>query len=233
VIGYFPSTAAAGRAVSAIVRGSVPWLLELMDRRCLGAVEIWLPTGVDASAAAMLLIQVDRAGIGGEARRRIESLCLESGATHVVATDDPEEGERLIQARRMALPALERLGDVLLDDVAVPIGRLANLLDAVDTICRTRGVSVATLGHAGDGNMHPSIVFDAADPVATEAAHGAFDQIVRATLDLGGTVTGEHGIGLLKRRYLGEEIGHRALDVHRSIERALDPLGLLNPGKGF
>jgi glycolate oxidase len=138
----------------------------------------------------------------------------------------------LMTARRLAFTALERRGSTLLDDVAVPPGEIPRLLEGIATIAERHGVLVGTFGHAGDGNMHPTLVFDHRDEDAVARARTAFDAIVRLALELGGTSTGEHGVGLLKRPYLQDELGE-ALAVHRAVKRALDPQGILNPGKAI
>jgi glycolate oxidase len=153
------------------------------------------------------------------------------GATYVAVTDDPAEGELLMGARRMAIPCVERLGAVLIEDVGVPIPRIPDLIAAVEGIASRRSTMVPVIGHAGDGNFHPLVTFDAADPDATARAELAFDEIMEAALALGGTVTGEHGIGTLKVRHLASQLGPDVLGLTRSIKAALDPLGLLNPGK--
>ena len=133
----------------------------------------------------------------------------------------------------MALPALEQLGSTLIDDVAVPRSRIAEFLDGCDDIAETRALTVGVVGHAGDGNMHPTICFDPADDDERTRAFGAFDDILELGLSLGGTITGEHGVGSIKVDWLEREIGPVSLDVHRAIKAALDPQGLLNPGKVF
>jgi glycolate oxidase len=133
----------------------------------------------------------------------------------------------------MALPALERLGSVLLDDVAVPRSRIAAFIDGCDAIARECGLVIGVVGHAGDGNMHPTIVFDPTDPDQRARAFAAFDDILELGLSLGGTIAGEHGVGSLKLDWLEREIGPVSLSVHRAIKDALDPAGLLNPGKVF
>jgi len=151
----------------------------------------------------------------------------------VHATDDPAEGDLLMTARRMALPALERLGSLLLDDVAVPRARIAAFLDGCATIADDAGLVVAVVGHAGDGNMHPTVVFDQADLDQRTRATRAFDAILGLGLQLGGTITGEHGVGSIKVDWLERELGPVSLDVHRAVKTALDPQGLLNPGRVF
>src|SRR4029453_7288468 len=133
--------------------------------------------------------------------------------------------------RRSALPALEVLGTTMIDDVCVPRSRLAEFLVAVEKVAEETGVVVAVVGHAGDGNMHPNVVCDQSDPDQAERAQRAFDRIMAVGLELGGTITGEHGVGVLKMEWLAKEIGPVAVDVHRAIKRALDPQGILNPGK--
>jgi glycolate oxidase len=134
----------------------------------------------------------------------------------------------------MALPALERLGSsLLLDDVAVPRSRVATFIDGCDAIAATAGLVIGVVGHAGDGNMHPTVVFDGADPDQRTRAFAAFDAILELGLSLGGTITGEHGVGTLKADWLEREIGPVSLSVHQAIKQALDPAGILNPGKVF
>jgi FAD/FMN-containing dehydrogenase len=152
----------------------------------------------------------------------------------VHSTDDPAEGDLLLAARRMALPALQQVASsILLDDVAVPRSRIAAFLDGCDAIAARREVTIGVVGHAGDGNMHPTVCFDGSDDDERGRAYAAFDEILELGLSLGGTITGEHGVGNIKVDWLEREIGPVSLDVHRSIKAALDPAGLLNPGKVF
>jgi len=231
----FATTAQTGQVVERVVTsGLVPSLLEVMDNTCICAVDDLLKADLDRSAHALLVAQSDS---GGEtAAREIEALaqlCREAGAEFVHTTDDPAEGDLLLQARRMALPALEQLGSTLIDDVAVPRSRIAAFLDGCDAIAASRALTIGVVGHAGDGNMHPTICFDPADADQRERAFAAFDDILELGLSLGGTITGEHGVGAIKVDWLEREIGPVALDVHRAIKHALDPAGLLNPGKVF
>ena len=139
----------------------------------------------------------------------------------------------LLAARRLALPALERYGATLIDDVAVPRSKIADLLDGTEKIADDCGVLIGVVGHAGDGNMHPTVIFDQADEAVRARAYDAFSRILELGLELGGTVTGEHGIGTLKLDWLAREIGPVGLRVHAAVKQALDPLGILNPGKVF
>jgi glycolate oxidase len=199
-----------------------------MDRTTVRAIEDHHRMELDRDAAALLLLQVDRDS--GELAR-MAAICEAGGSTMVVVTDDAAEGEQLMAARRLAYPALERLGATLLDDVAVPRSRIPELLAGIERIADSHGSLVGTFGHAGDGNFHPTIVYDAMDEVSAAAAMATFDAIIRLALELGGTVSGEHGIGLLKKDYLQLELDGAAHRAHSAIKLALDPDGILNPGK--
>jgi glycolate oxidase len=234
LVAAFGSTAAAGVAVSRVVtEGIVPSLMEIMDRTSIKAVEQYLKTDLNADAA-LLLCQSDS---GGEAGRRelaaIEQACLAAGADLVYATEDLSEGRDLLTARRAVLTALEVYGAWLTDDVCVPRTRIADLIAGCERISESVGLRIAVVGHAGDGNMHPTIVYDASSADEFARAQRAFDEILAVGLALGGTITGEHGVGKIKREWLAKEIGPVGLRVHRGIKRALDPENLFNPGSMF
>jgi glycolate oxidase len=226
----FPTLAAAGEAIRQIVRTARPSLLEIMDAATIAAVEAFQPMDLDPDAAALLFARCDEAG-GTAAIAWMERTCEAAGATLVVTSDEEAEGRMLLAARRLAYPALERLGATLLDDVAVPVGRIPQFLVAVERLAAEHDVMVATFGHAGDGNMHPTIVYDHHDAGEVARARAAFAAMVAAALELGGTTTGEHGVGLLKRAFLADEIGDDVLELSRAIKRAWDPNGRMNPGK--
>lgn len=237
LVATFPSTEAAGEAVRQVVRAGLALpLMEIMDGISLRACEAYLKTdlGRSAGAEALLLCQSDT---GGEAGRReldvIAEACRDAGADHVQATDDPVEGDLLLQARRVALTALEAQGACMTEDVAVPRMLIAELIVGCGRIGDEVGLTVAVVGHAGDGNMHPTILYDAGSEDDCARAHQAFDQILALALSLGGTVTGEHGIGRLKREWLAREIGDVGMRTHRQIKAALDPQNLFNPGGMF
>jgi len=231
----FPSTSAAAQAVAAIVAaGGVPSMLEIMDRTTLRAVNQWRNFGLPDEAAAMLIAQSDAGGETAAAEiASIAQACRAAGAEDVVEAEDYAEGELLLAARRSALLALELLGTTMIDDVCVPRSRLGDLLDAIEKIAADTSLTIGVVGHAGDGNMHPTVVFDHTDPSQAERARFAFDDIMRVGLELGGTITGEHGVGVLKKEWLARELGPVGLALHRDIKRALDPKGVLNPGKVF
>ena len=232
----FATTAQTGQVVERVVTaGLVPSLLEVMDNTCICAVDDLLKADLDRGAHALLVAQSDAGGEAAAAEiAALADICAEAGADFVHTTDDPAEGDLLMQARRMALPALEQLGrSLLIDDVAVPRSRIATFLDGCDHIAAKRDLLIGVVGHAGDGNMHPGIVFDPDQGDQRDRAFAAFDDILDLGLSLGGTITGEHGVGAIKVDWLEREIGPVALVVHRAIKDALDPAGLLNPGKVF
>jgi glycolate oxidase subunit GlcD len=232
LVAHFPSLQAAGRAVLALEAVHPLSLLELMDQTTLRAVEAWKPLGLDTESAALLIAQSDApdAAVGIE---QCERVCRAHGASDTLRTDDPAEGSLLLTARRLSLPALERLGMTLLDDVAVPKPALPALIERIAAISQARELIIGTFGHAGDGNLHPTIVFAADDDASRARAFAAFDDIVHATLELGGTLTGEHGVGTLKTPYLSAMVGPAERELMARIKAAFDPRGILNPGKAI
>jgi glycolate dehydrogenase FAD-linked subunit len=229
----FGTGVAAGEAIVEIIRSGVSLsLLEIMDRTTIKAVNDYLRMDLPTEAAAMLIAQSDAGGEAGAADvATVAKLCRQYGAIECIEADDPAEGELLLEARRAALIALDQLGTTMIDDVCVPRSRLADFIGAVEQLSTDLDITVGVLGHAGDGNMHPTVVFDADDPGQAARAQVAFDKIMEIGLELGGTITGEHGIGMLKRDWLVQEIGPVAVSVHRAIKAALDPKNVLNPGK--
>jgi glycolate oxidase len=241
VVAVFATVAAAGQAVSSIIdAGHTPSMLELLDRTHLRAIEAYRPMGLDTDAAAMLLIAVDGGeGSAGELAAMAQC-CRSAGATESYVAEDAIQAEALTAARRLAHPAMESLaactfpegrGGLVVDDVAVPRSRIVDLLTGIQETSQRHGVLVGVVGHAGDGNLHPVIVVDHADPTSVHRGMLVFDDIMRLGLELGGTCTGEHGVGLLKRDWLATELGPVGLRVHRAVKAALDPAGILNPGK--
>ena len=235
VVGFFPSLVAAGDAVAAVSRaGIVPAALEIVDRTCLRAVEEWKHLGLPSDVDTLLLARVDEPGAGGdELADRVAALFAEAGGTDVERATDPAEVDRLFLARRLAYPALERLGPVLTEDICVPRRAVPEMLRRIQATAEAADVTIANIAHAGDGNLHPLIIAPEGDDAAKAMAKVAFDAIVADCLALGGTVTGEHGVGLLKLPGLREELGDRVLAMHRAVKDALDPNGTLNPGKAF
>ncbi|NUR16201.1 MAG: FAD-binding protein [Dermatophilaceae bacterium] len=231
-VAFFPDAPSACEAVSAYMSaGAQPSMLELMDGPTLEVVRAYRDLGLPADAQAMLIAQCDDQRSAVDELTQFLELCRSFGAEDALLAEDAQEGELLIEARRLVGPAHEARGAELVEDVCVPRARLADLLRGLAEISRRHGVLVTCAGHAGEGNMHPSIVFDPDDPDATRAALSAFDEVMALGLTLGGTITGEHGVGLLKRAWLPEEAGEDGMRVQRSVRDALDPHHLLNPGK--
>ena len=233
VVGAFASLVDAGAAVSLVTRsGLAPSALELLDRVCLDAVEDWKHLGLEADAAALLLARVDSPGDLGDTEARALAECFEAaGALWAEQSTDEAEAEALFEARRLAYPALERLGPVLTEDVCVPRSKVPHMLAQVEAIGRRHGVRIATIAHAGDGNLHPLLLTPAGDEGARLAAQAAFEDLLDAAIALGGTVTGEHGIGLLKMAGMCRELDPGSVVLQQAVKAALDPLGLFNPGK--
>ncbi len=238
LVAAFSDTEHAGEAVSGAIRaGLVPSLLEIMDATCIRAVQEHTGSSIlgDGEPPAAILIGQSDSGstVGRREMDLLEQVCSSAGASFSYVTDDLAEGRLLLQARRAVLPSLEVLGTWLTDDVSVPRTAMAALIAACQEISADVGLTIGVVGHAGDGNMHPTIVYDATDPAQVAAAHDAFGRILDAGRALGGTVTGEHGIGRVKQDFLRSEIGEIGIEVHRAIKRALDPTGMFNPGSMF
>jgi len=233
LLAFFPTVDAAGDAVAALATSGLdPVTLELLDRPTIAAVDDAHGLGLDRAAAAMLMVESDlpeRAA--GEELATAEALCVEAGASSTIRSADAQEADMLRQARRLALRALELQGTVRMEDVGVPRARVPDLLRAIDEIARRHGVRCATFGHAGDGNLHPNFIFDRDDPAAEALTEAARHDLYLAALALGGTVTAEHGIGLARRDYLPMQVGEDVVAVMRRIKAALDPAGILNPGR--
>ncbi|MEU6487805.1 FAD-linked oxidase C-terminal domain-containing protein [Streptomyces sp. NPDC046887] len=230
----FPSAAAACDAVCAIMeRGHTPSLLELMDRTTLHAVNRLGNMGLPESTEALLLAAFDTPDPTADLAA-VGELCTAAGATQVVPAEDAAESELLLQARRMSLTALEAVKSAtMIDDVCVPRSRLAAMLDGTAAIAAKYELTIGVCVHAGDGNTHPVVCFDHQDPDESRRARESFDAIMALGLELGGTITGEHGVGVLKKEWLARELGPVGVELQRSIRTAFDPLGILNPGKLF
>ncbi|MFI8101809.1 FAD-binding oxidoreductase [Streptomyces sp. NPDC086023] len=230
----FPSAAAACAAVCAVMeRGHTPSLLELMDRTTVRAVNRLGRMGLPETTEALLLAAFDTPDPAADLAA-VGELCLAAGATRVVPAEDEAESALLLQARRLALTALETLRPAtMIDDVCVPRSKLAEMLAGTTEIGRKYGLTIGVCAHAGDGNTHPVVCFDPADEDEARRARESFDEIMALGLALGGTITGEHGVGVLKKEWLARELGPVGVEMQRAVKQAFDPLGLLNPGKLF
>jgi glycolate oxidase len=224
----FDDVASAARASAVITSSRLrPAIMELLDAPALDAIAAHTGEALP-DAGAWLLVQFDGAAAARDADAALT--ILTSLGARVDATDDPAEGERLFAIRRAFHPALERLGTVLIEDVAVPRSRLPEMFAAITELEGRYGLRIPTVAHAGDGNLHPNFITEGETP---PEVWRAADELFRAALRLGGTLTGEHGVGLLKRRWLEDEIGADQHRLQRAVKAAFDPRGVLNPGKVF
>jgi glycolate oxidase len=204
-------------------------VLELLDGSSLRAIDSYLGTGLSSRGEAYLLMQADSASSAADAEEAL-SIIRSLGGEAELSTD-AEEGERLLAVRRAFHPALEAQGTVLIEDVAVPRSRLPEMFRQIGLLEAKYGSTIPTVAHAGDGNLHPNFLLDGPD--VPDRIWDAAGELFTTALALGGTLTGEHGIGILKRRWLGEELGADQLALQREIKRLFDPRGILNPGKVF
>ncbi|MEU9175911.1 FAD-linked oxidase C-terminal domain-containing protein [Streptomyces sp. NPDC048550] len=238
LLAQFPTLTAAGDAVAAITKaGHVPSALELLDRATSQAVADHGHPMLAPGAAATLIIESDTADPGRDLAE-LALLCKEAGSRNVVTAASAEESRHVIEARRLVTPALGAFAATLggrptafIEDVAVPRSELAKFMGTIEEIAVRNRLRIFTLGHAGDGNLHPTVVFDESDPDEFRRAQTAYDDIMAAGLALGGTSTGEHGIGTLKREWLTRELDPVSLELQRGLKRLFDPKNLLNPGK--
>src|SRR3954449_9509817 len=231
---YFRGLGDAARAVSRVLSsGVLPVTLEFLDRVCIDAVEGYSRIGLDRAAGALLIFgqDGDPDSIDRDMRRMAEA-CEAEGATAVRIAASEAEAADVLQARRAVLPALSRLEPLtILEDATVPRSRIAEMVALIQQIDERDGLTIGTFGHAGDGNLHPTVVLDPADEAAVERAHEAFAEIFAAAIAMDGTITGEHGVGLVKLAHLERQLGAEHLALLRRIKAAFDPHGILNPGK--
>ena len=231
LVATFPTVGAAAAAVVDLGQTLRPSMLELMDSMSVNAVEDYRPMGLDRSAGALLIAQSDAPASARSAETEaMREACIRSGATEVFCTDDADEGELFVAARRMAFPAIEARGSLLLEDVGVPVPLLPELLGRIADVAEKYDVEIPVVAHAGDGNTHPIIVYDPADEDAGERARDAFAEVMRCAIALGGTITGEHGVGRTKKAALPDQLGPDVMALSRRVKDALDPQGILNPG---
>lgn len=231
----FPALDDASRTVNAILSaGIVPATLELMDETAIACIEEAMKLGLPLDVEAMLIIETD--GSDEEAvQREIEAaarICRENGARSVRVARDEAERAQLWRARRSVSPSLARKApNKLGEDITVPRSAIPEAIRRIKAISARYGLPIVVFGHAGDGNLHPNILFDRRDPVQWEKVEVMVGEIFDVALDLGGTLSGEHGVGTFKKPYMEKALGRLSLDVQWRIKRALDPLNIMNPGK--
>lgn len=234
LVATFPGVQEAARAVVAIGGRLRASMMELMDNASINAVEDFRSMDLDRTAGALLIAQSDAPGAArAEEIAQMQQVCEAEGASECFVTDDPAEGELFAAARRAFFPAMEQRGSLMLEDVGVPVPRLPELLVGVAAIATRHRVEIPVVAHAGDGNTHPVVVHPPGDDAARERAAQAFDEVMVLAIELGGTITGEHGVGRLKRGRLHDQLGPDVMALNQRVKQALDPLGILNPGAGF
>ncbi len=234
LLGYFPKLGDSSEAVAAIVgAGIIPSGLELMDKVVISAVEKDSKLGLPLDVDAILLVEVDGDPDSLDPQvAKIERILKEHHASGVVAAATPEEAEKLWTARRAALSVMARLRPYAkMEDTTVPISNLTQMITRITEISEKHGVQIGVVAHAGDGNLHPLVLFDPRDPVESQKVAAATEEMLKTALELGGTLTGEHGIGIDKARFLPLQLDPVAMAVTKSIKQSLDPKGILNPGK--
>ena len=234
MVAVYDTIEQASETVAAIIASRiVPATLEILDNFTIRAVENYSNAGLPTDAAALLLIEVDGHPIVVEEEaRKIEILCKKMGAIHIKVAADDVERDRIWSARRSALSALARLKPTLiLEDATVPRSRIPDMVKALQQIAKDFNISIGTLGHAGDGNLHPTILTDKRDKKEWHRVEQAIEQIFDKALEMGGTLSGEHGTGIAKAPFLIKEAGFSSIEFSKKLRRALDPNGILNPGK--
>ncbi len=231
-LGVFDSLAQAAAGVVALREDHPgPSLIEVLDGPTIELLQEVGDFGFPAGTAGAVLVQSDRPGGAHEDVQRYASLLSSAGAVDVAVADDAQEADALMAGRRALHAANERKGPHFTEDVCVPVRRLADLIEAGHRVGAQHGVEVTLSGHGGDGNLHPCFFFALDDPDSRERAEAAFDGLVRTALEMGGTITGEHGVGSLKAKWLPLELGEAEMARQRAVKAVFDPLGIMNPGK--
>lgn len=234
MIAFFPEVAQAVETVGRIIRrGVLPSTLELMDSRSIACVRDEIALEVPEGTEALLLIEVDggREEVDRDALR-VRQVCEMSGVSGFLAADDRAGAETLWEARRNLSPSLYKLRPhKVSEDIVVPRSRMAELVKFLDAMSRRYGLPIPAFGHAGDGNLHVNIMLDKTDPLECSKAEEIVKALFQKVIAMGGTLSGEHGIGITKARYLGMEISPAGIALMQRIKNAFDPHGILNPGK--
>jgi len=226
----------AAQTVSAIVAAHIiPCTLEFLDRMTAVCVEDYAHVGLPTDCEAVLLMETDgHPAVVADEGDRMEALARANGARDVRTAKDEAEALQLASARRNAFSALARQRPTtILEDVTVPRSELAGMVRFIADTAREFDLQIGTFGHMGDGNLHPTFLSDERDGDEMHRVHEALEAIVKRTLEVGGTITGEHGVGLAKKPWLRQQMGDASLELMRQIKRTLDPRGILNPGKIF
>lgn len=236
LVAYYANLADAARTVERVIASKIiPATMEFLDQGTMQVVDDFAKLGLPRTMKAMLLIEQDGSEEGVDRDiERIAAIAKEEGAKELKVAKTPEEGAQLLAARRAALAALSRLRPTtILEDATVPRSRLAEMVQEIERISEKYQVEICTFGHAGDGNLHPTCMTDERNKEEIERVEKAFEEIFHTALQLGGTITGEHGVGMAKRDYLPLKIGEGGSELMKRIKKAFDPNGIMNPGKMF
>ena len=236
MLAYFDDIKTAGKAVSSIIAAKIiPSTMEIMDKTTINCVEVYASIGLPRDMAALLLIEVDgHPAVVKEDSNKVVEVLNQVGATKVSLAKNEEEALNLTTARRTALSAMARVSpSTLMEDATVPRSCLAQTFAEIECLANKYDLTVGTFGHAGDGNLHPTVLCDERNADQMKRAHAFFDDLYTKVLNWGGTVSGEHGIGIAKREYLARQVGPGGVAVMKRIKQAFDPEGILNPGKIF
>ena len=232
----FPGCVDAGKAVSAITSsGIVPSILEFIDRSALTCIQDTLKEPLNENVGAILLIEVDglEASVN-DGVTKISELCTKFGAMKIVEASDPKEAEALWSARRAISPSLFKLGTKKInEDIVVPRNMVPRLIEGLEAISNRHDLVMANFGHAGDGNIHVNIMINKGNPDEENRAEEAVREVFQLALDLGGTISGEHGIGISKQPYIAMELSEIEIGLMKGIKKVFDPSNILNPGKIF
>ena len=226
LIATFHNIKSAAAAAASLLQYR-PSMLEIVDQTTLKAVEAWHPLGFEVAGAVLLMQLDENHALCEVALETCKGFDLIDG----VYSDNPNDAADLIRVRKMAYPALERMGATLLDDVALPITKIAEFVEKVEELSKRSNLVIGIFGHAGDGNMHPTIVHDHGDSAAAERAQLAFNEIVEIAQSLGGSASGEHGIGSIKTGFVTNETSAKVIELQRAVKKVFDPNSILNPGK--
>lgn len=231
----FPSSEAAGAATAAVIgAGIVPVAIEFMDKIAIDICEDFAHAGYPMDAGALLIVEVEGSPQEiDEQLARIEVIARASGATSARQAKTAAESLAIWKGRKSAFGAMGRVSDYICMDGTIPTGRLPEILARISEICDDAGLKVANIFHAGDGNLHPLVLYDMNDPVSLAKAERAGEDILRACVEVGGCLTGEHGVGIEKRELMGEQFTETELFQQMRVKSAFDPNWLMNPAKVF
>lgn len=236
MLAYFNSKTDAGRTVSAIIASKIiPATVEFLDNTTIRCVEEFAKIGLPTNIESLLLLEVDgHPAVVEEEAKKVVDCCKNNNAVEVIIANTADEAMKLKTARRSAFSALARSKPTtILEDITVPRSEIATMLEKIEMISKKYNILIGTFGHAGDGNLHPTCLTDERDRDEIARAEKAYAEIFEEAVKLGGTITGEHGTGLAKKKFLHLYTGTTAINSMRAIKKAFDPNNVLNPGKIF